>query len=197
MIKTKRQKKNNLRAAKGLTSKASFLRSKAPIPVAPGNNPFKDLPFPSPGDRIKSDDIKNLSQGLKVVYDTYLLSGSLFGRNFKDVKLVLNSQQYKIQQVMSVFGTEIEDLEDESMDNRKVIQILPLELGERNVAVILAEVVDTRRFAPNLLGLNYKEASERLRAVLGDVTFPSTTTATAAQLVGLSLEQAKEKIKIK
>lgn len=161
------------------------------VPGAPGVNPFKDLPFPSPGERIKADDFKKLSQGLQIISDMYTLSSAVFGRNFGEVKLVLTSQQYQIHKVMSVFGTEMENLNDASLDNRKVIQIAPVTLGERRIIVILTEAVETRRFAPNLLGLTYKEASERLRALLGDVTFPSTPM-NVSQLIGLSLKEAKE-----
>ena len=42
--------------------------------VSLGGNPLLDLPFPSPGDRIKSDDIKKLSRSLTVIYDAYRLS---------------------------------------------------------------------------------------------------------------------------
>jgi len=161
------------------------------VPTAPSANPFKDLPFPQPGERIKSDDFKKFSQSLKIIYDTYWLSSALFGKNFKEAKLAITSQQYEIQQVMSVFGIQIDNLADESLDNRKIIQIVPVELGERKVSVILTEAVDTRRFAPNLLGLNYKDASEKLRSVFGDVTFPSTQS-TISQIVGLSLTEAKK-----
>ncbi len=156
-------------------------------------NPFQDLPSPSPGDRIKADDFKKLSQSLKVIYDVFSLSSSLFGSEFGEVKVALVSQQYKISKVMSVFGTEIDNMDDESLDNRKVIQIVPVELGERQVVVVVTEAVETRRFAPNLLGLTYREASERLRYVLGDVTFPSISV-NASQLVGISLAEARETI---
>jgi len=163
----------------------------AVVPAAPGSNPLKDLPFPAPGDRIKADDFKKLSQSLRIIYEAYLLSGSLFGRSFAEAKLALASQQYQVSRVMSVFGSEIESPNDASLDARKVIQVVPLELGERSVAVILTEAVETRRFTPNLMGLTYREASERLQAMLGDLTFPSTTM-TASQLVGLSLAEAKQ-----
>jgi hypothetical protein len=161
------------------------------VPTAPGDNPFKDLPFPSPGDRIKADDFKKLSQALKAIYDASLLCGALFGRNFGEVKLALASQGYMVQRVMSVFGAEVDNLGDASLDARKVIQVVPLELGERRVALILTEAVETRRLAPNLVGLTYNDASQRLRDTLGDMTFPSTTMA-VPQLVGLSLAEAEQ-----
>ncbi len=164
----------------------------APAPMA-GPSPFEELPFPSPGDRIRADDFKKLSLGLRIIYDAYLLSSALFGRNFSEAKLVLAAQQYQVSRVMSVFGTEISDPADTSLDNRKVIQVAPVALGERRVTVVLTEAVDTRRFAPNLLGLTYRDASERLRALLGDVSLPGTPPS-AWQLVGLSLADAKQLI---
>ncbi len=167
--------------------------SSASIPGAPVSNPFNDLSFPSPGDRIKADDFKKLSQSLQVIYDTYALSGTLFGRNFGEVKLVLASQQYEIQRAMSVFGTEIDNLADAALDNRKVIQVVPAVLGEREVMVVLTEAVETRRFAPNLIGLTYQEASEKIRALLGDI--PSAgVQLNAPQLIGLSLEEAQDSL---
>lgn len=154
-------------------------------------NPFDGLPFPSPGDRIKADDFKKLSQSLRIVHDMSLLSSSLFGRNFSEARLALASQQYEIYKVMSVFGTEIDNPDDASLDDRKVIQVFPVVMGERRLIVVLTEKVETRRFAPNLLGLTYREASERLRAVVGEVTFPGAPVS-ASQLVGLSLAEAKE-----
>jgi hypothetical protein len=164
------------------------------LPTAPGNNPFPKLSFPSPGDPIRADDFKRLSQSLRIIYDVFALSSALQGQEFGVAKLALTSQQYEIKRVMSVFGTEIEDSNDSSLDNRKVIQVMPLELGDRSVAVILTEAVETRRFAPNLMGLTYSEASERLRSVLGDVTFPSKPM-NAPELTGLTVAQASKELK--
>jgi hypothetical protein len=161
------------------------------LPAPSGDNPFASLPFRSPGDRIKADDFNALSKGLKVIFDTYVLSASLFGVAFGQAKLALSSEQYQVQRVMTVFGAEIEDISDSSLDNRKVIQVVPAVLGERQVMVVVAEAVETRRFAPNLMGLTYSEASERLQGILGEVTFPSTPV-NASQLVGLSLSEAKQ-----
>lgn len=160
------------------------------VPPAPAENSFSNLPFPSPGDRIKADDFKRLSQSLMVIRDALLLSASLLGRSFAEAKQALVSQQYEIQRVMSVFGNELAQLNDPSLDGRKVIQVVPLELGTKAVAVVLTEAVETRRSVPNLLNLTYQEASERLQGVLGDVSVPSDPM-TASQLVGLSLAQAK------
>jgi hypothetical protein len=161
------------------------------VPSAPTSNPFEVLPFPNPGDRIRADDFNTLSKSLRIIYDVYVLSGSLFAVTFAQAKLLLASQQYEIQRVMTVFGTEIDNLTDTSLDNRKVVQVIPTVLGERRLMVVVTEAVETRRFAPNLMGLTYQAASERLRAVLGEITFPTTPT-NATQLVGLSLKEAKQ-----
>jgi hypothetical protein len=160
------------------------------VPAAPADNPLASLPFPSPGDRIKADDFKKLSQSLMVVRDAWQLSGSLLGRTFSEAKQALTAQQYLIQRVMSVFGNEVANLADPSLDGRKVIQVVPIELGGKSVAVVVTEAVETRRTVPNLLNLTYAEASERLHGVLGDITVASSSVSTE-QLVGLSLEQAK------
>jgi hypothetical protein len=160
------------------------------VPPAPAENTFDSLPFPSPGDRIKAEDFKRLSQSLMLIHDALMLSASLLGRTFAEAKQALVSQQYEIQRVMSVFGNEVAQLEDASLDGRKVIQVIPLELGTKGVAVVLTEAVETRRSVPNLLNLTYSEASERLHGILGDVSVPSNPM-TAQQLVGLSLDQAK------
>jgi hypothetical protein len=161
------------------------------VPSAPTSDPFEVLPFPNPGDRIRADDFKALSQSLLLIRDVFSLSGALFGQNFGQAKLLLAAQHYEIRRVMTVFGAEIEQENDTSLDNRKVMQVLPIQLGTSQVAIIVTEAVETRRFAPNLLGLTYGEASERLRSILGDVTFPSMST-NATQPVGLTLAQAQE-----
>jgi len=166
----------------------------APIPVvvppAPGSNPFDHLPFPSPGERIKADDFKALSQALKIIADMAALTASLFGHTFGEVKLAVTTQGYQIARVMSVFGAEIEHLDDASLDSRKVIQVLPTELGTRAVILVVTEAVDTRKFAPNLIGLTYSEAQDRIRAIVGEV--PQTgAPLNALSLVGLTLAQAQ------
>lgn len=160
------------------------------VPPAPAENPFASLPFPSPGDRIKAEDFKRLSQSLMLIHDALMLSASLLGRTFGEAKQALVSQQYEIQQVMSVFGTELAQLGDASLDGRKVIQVIPLELGTKDVAVVLTEAVETRRTVPNLRNLTYREASERLQGVLGDVSVASSSMS-APPLVGHSLGDAK------
>ena len=163
-----------------------------PTPVAAlQGNPLASLPFPNPGDRIRADDFRALSQSLLVIRDAFALSGGLFGQTFAQARSVLAAGNYLIVEVMTVFGTIFENLDDPSLDSRKVIQVLPLNLGEPEVVVVLTEAVETRRFAPNLIGLTHKEASERLRNILGDITFPGVSRS-AGQLVGLSLADAQK-----
>ncbi len=161
------------------------------VPAAPPANPFDDLAFPDPGDRIRSDDFKALSRSLAVIRDAFALSGSLLGQSFGDAKRILAGQQYVIQRVMTVFGTEIARLDDPALDQRQVIQVLPLELGEPQVAVIVTEAVDSQRVMPNLLGMSYNDAQAELRKVLAGATLPTTAVA-APDLVGRSLAEAEE-----
>lgn len=159
----------------------------------PSENAFADLPFPNPGDRIRAEDFRALSSGLLMVRDALALSGALFGQPLSQARAVLTAQQKTISRVMTVFGTEIENLDDASLDNRKVIHVLPVNLGEPGVVVVVTESVETRRFAPNLMGLTYREASERLRNIMGDVTFPSGPM-NVSQLVGKTLAQAQDEL---
>jgi hypothetical protein len=162
------------------------------VPAAPaGTNPFDAVPFPSPGDRIKADDFKMLSRSLCLIYDTYALSSALSGRSFGEVKLALAAQRYQVLRAMSVFGAAVDDPNDVSLDQRRVLQIVPAVLGEPRVLVLLSEAVDTRRFAPNLIGLTYREAAERLRTLFGDAA-PGSRPVSTPQLVGLTLGQARE-----
>ena len=161
------------------------------VPVAPGSNPFPGLPFPSPGDRIKADDFKALSQALTIIADMTILSGSLCGHPFGAAKMALVSQGYQIVRVISVFGAELDNLGDASLDSRKVIQVLPVMLGERQLVVVVTEAVDTRRFVPNLLGLTYQEAQERLRVLVGDMA-QAGAPPIAPPLIGITLDQAQQ-----
>jgi len=163
----------------------------SPVPPAPVINPFASLPFRSPGDRIKADDFNALAKGLQIIGDAFVLSGALFGAPFGQAKLLLAAQQYQITRVVSVFGVELDTLDDTSLDTRKVIQAVPAVLGEKRLMVVVTEAVETRRFAPNLLGLTYREAFERQRAVMGEGTFPSMPV-TAKSLVSQSLKDAAQ-----
>jgi hypothetical protein len=162
------------------------------VPAAPGaDSPLAALPFPSPGDRIKADDFKTLSRSLRLVQDAYALSSALSGRSFGEAKLALAAQQYQVLRAMSVFGAAVDDPSDTSLDQRRVLQVVPVTLGAPQVLVLVTEAVDTRRFAPNLIGLTYREAAERLRALFGDADRGSGPISTP-QLVGLTLAQARE-----
>jgi hypothetical protein len=160
------------------------------VPTAPADNPFDSLPYPAAGDRIKADDFKKLSQALDIIADMTALSGSLFGRSFGEVKQALASQGYAIARVMSVFGAEIADLNDASLDGRKVIQVVPVALGVPQLMVVVTEAVDTRRFMPNLIGLTYAEAQERIRSLVGDVPLGGPPPS-APSLVGLTLNDVQ------
>src|SRR5689334_14874503 len=100
-----------------------------PVPPAPVESPFDKLPFPSPGDRIKADDFKALSHSLKLLYDLVVLSSTLFGQSYGDARLMLASRGYQIARVITVFGNEITNLGDTSLDARKVLQVIPAAPG--------------------------------------------------------------------
>ena len=165
-------------------------------PQAPARDPFQTLPFPNPGDRIRADDFKTLSRSIQVVSDAFALTGSLFGRSLAQATAVLEANKYKISRVMTVFGAELAKTDDPSADNRKVIQVMPVELGGSSVVVVVTEAVETRRFAPNLIGLTYEDASEKLRNIMGDMSFPSVAV-NASDLVGMTLSQAQAEIRSK
>jgi hypothetical protein len=165
-----------------------------PAPVVPGppaDSPFAHLPFPSPGDRIKADDFKALSQSLNILYNMTVASASLFGYTFGEAKAALASQRYLIQRVLTVFGNEITNIADTSLDSRKVIQVIPAAPGDARVLVVVTEAVDTRRFAPNLMGLTYRDAAGKIQALLADVTV-SGAPPSVPQLTGLTLSNAEQ-----
>ncbi len=160
------------------------------VPAPPAGSPFASLPFPSPGDRIKADDFKALSQSLNIVYNMVVLSASLFGYTFADAKAALAGQRYIIQRVMTVFGNELTNPGDASFDNRKVIQVISVAPGDPRVMIVVTEAVDTRRFAPNLVGLTYRDAASRIQTLLADVTITGAPPS-APQLTGITLTQAE------
>jgi hypothetical protein len=164
----------------------------APVVPAPApDSPFAHLPFPSPGDRIKADDFKALSQSLNIIYNMVVLSGSLFGFTFAEAKAALTAQRYSIQRVMTVFGNELTNLADTSLDSRKVVQVVPVAPGDPRVMVVVTEAVDTRRIAPNLVGLTYRDAASRIQTLLADVTITGNPPS-APQLTGLTLTGAQQ-----
>lgn len=166
----------------GAARAAPRLRGRSPMAVAlarrivapnvSDTNPLDELPFPNPGDRIRADDFKKISQSLLLVRNAFRLSATVFGQPFDQAKLALEAQQYRIVNVITVFGTEIENLDDPSLENRKAIQVMPADLGEPEIVIVVTESVETRRFTPNLIGLNQQDASDRLRNILGDISFP-------------------------
>lgn len=161
------------------------------IPSPPAGSPFASLPFPNPGDRIKADDFKALSQSLNILYGVGVLSASLFGVSFADAKAALAGQRYSIERVMTVFGSELANPTDTSFDSRKVIQVIPAAPGDPRVCVVVTESVDTRRFAPNLIGLTYRDAQSKIQTLLADVTITGAPP-TAPQLTGLTLTAAEQ-----
>ena len=161
------------------------------VPAPPTDSPFAHLPFPSPGDRIKADDFKALSQSLNILYNMVVLSASLFGTTFAEAKAALGGQRYSVQRVMTVFGNEITNLSDTSLDSRKVIQVVPAAPGSPQVLVVVTEAVDTRRFAPNLVGLTYRDAASRIQTLLADIPITGAPPA-APQLSGLTLTDAQQ-----
>jgi hypothetical protein len=157
------------------------------LPAAPPTNPFELLPMPSAGDRIRSEDFRALSTALRLVYDASVLSAGLFGRSFAEAKLLLAAQQYEIARVITVLGTELTAIEDNSLDDRRVVQVMPTALGENGILVVLTEAVDQRRFVPDLTTApTYRDAVALLRDRVG--TGPvSAVPVVAPNLVGLSL----------
>jgi hypothetical protein len=172
----------------------------APVPVvpaAPSANPFPNLPFPAPGDRIKADDFKTLSQSLRIIADMSQLSAQLTGRTLGEAKGALVGQGYEVARVISVFGNEPGSPTDASFDGRRVLQVLPAPLGEKQVQVVVTEVVETRRFAPNFTAggvhYTYRQAVETMRSVLGDAAL-SGLPMDAPNLVDRTLAQAAREL---
>lgn len=161
------------------------------VPPAPTANPFDNLPYPSPGDRIKADDFKTLSQALADVANMSKVSGSLLGHTFAEARNALVSNGYQLARVMTVFGTEIDNLGDTTLDARKVVQVVSTGLGGPGVAVVVTEAVDDRRFVPNLAGLTFPQAQERIQALVGQLP-PGGAPPAAPSLVGMTLADASK-----
>jgi hypothetical protein len=158
--------------------------------VAPptSDNPFNELPYPSPGDRIKAEDFRRLSQSLAVLQQMTVLSAALFGHTLGEARLALAAQQFVVERVLTVFGREVPG-GDASLDSRTIVQVMPVALGERGLLVVVAEAVETRRLAPNLIGRTYGEARDLLRATVGDAGGPAP--APVGSLVNLTLGEAQ------
>jgi hypothetical protein len=162
------------------------------VPAAPSANPFPNLPFPAPGDRIKADDFKTLSQSLRIIADMSVLSAQLVGRTLGEAKGALTGQGYQVARVISVFGSEPAGPTDASFDGRRVLHVLPAPLGEKQVHILVTEVVETRRFAPNFttggVHYTYRQAVETMRTVLGDAAL-SGLPMDAPNLIDRTLAQ--------
>lgn len=137
------------------------------VPDAPSTNPFDMLPYPSPGDRIEADHFKVLSQSLDLIQRATLLASAVFGKPYGIIKTVLAAEGYQISSVFSVHGQELMNENDNSLDDRVVLQVRPVELGEPDVIVVLSEVVEHPRVMPNLMGMTYTAAQNALRQTLG------------------------------
>jgi hypothetical protein len=163
-------------------------------PAAPAEDPFGALPMPQPGDRIRAEDFRRLSQSLRVIADAYALAGAAFGYPFGQVKLALRAQGYEITRVVSVHGVELAVADDPSLDARKVLQVAPLVLGLAQVGVVVTEVAEVRqRQMPNLIGLSYRDAGARVREQLGDA-LAGAGPMTVPNLVGSSLSAAQRSV---
>jgi hypothetical protein len=173
----------------------------APAPAPPAlrlpepspENVFMNLPFPSPGDRIRADDFKTLAQALRAIYDAHVLAGALCGVTFAEARTALATHRYQIVRVMTVFGNVLGSPDDPSFDAARVLQVWPAVLGDRNVTVIVSEAIETRRFAPNLVGLNYAQAMDQLRTVIGSAAMTGAPV-TAPDLNGRTLAEASQAI---
>jgi hypothetical protein len=108
------------------------------------------------------------------------------------VKLALAAQQYEIARVVTVSGVEASPA-DAALDNRKVLHVAPVVLGERRVAVVVTEATETRRYMPDLRGLTYRQAAERIQAELGDLTVGGAPIVTPP-LQGLTLTEAARRM---
>lgn len=183
-----------VRAANGEANGGAATVTLAPTPPTPitATGAFPELPFPSPGERIKSDDFKKLSQALTVIASTYALSGALFGRTLGEVKPALASQGYQIERVMSIFGAEA-GAADMTLDTRRILHVSPTALGVSKLLIVVSEAVDTRRFAPNLIGMSYKQALEQMRTIVGDAALSAGPIA-STRLLDLTLGQAAQAI---
>ena len=159
------------------------------LPAVPDENPFNHLPRPSPGDRIRADDFRQLSSCLELVHDSALLSAAVFGFTLAEARSFITSQGRAIAGVLSVFGAVLNDGSDPSLDQRRVVQVLPVVLGEPEVHVVVTEAVETRRLTPTLAGLSYRTAVDQVRGSLGQGTVPAVAMR-APSLVDLSLAAA-------
>jgi len=156
------------------------------LPRVPDDNPFNHLPFPTPGERIRSDDFRQLSLCLQLVQATSQLAAALFGQTLAAARPFLQAQGRVLARVMTVFGTVLDDPNDTRLDDRRIMQVLPVVIGEPEVQVIVSEAVETRRLSPSLMGLKYADAASALSASIGQ-GITAATPVRAPSLVGHTL----------
>ncbi|MGQ0641888.1 MAG: hypothetical protein ACT4P6_14150 [Gemmatimonadaceae bacterium] len=159
------------------------------LPRVPDENPFNHLPFPTPGERIRSDDFRQLSLCLQLIQATTQLSAALFGHTLSAARPFLAAQGRVLARTMTVFGTVLDDPNDTSLDDRRIMQVLPVIIGEPEVQVIVSEAVETRRLSPSLLGLRYNAAASALSTSVGQGTVPATPVR-APELMGRTLGES-------
>jgi hypothetical protein len=159
----------------------------APLPEATNETIFDKLPFPQAGERIRAEDFRALSQALTVIADSVALASALLGQTYGQARMALTARKYVVERVLTIFGAELTDPNSASLDDRTVLAVAPVKLGDLRVNVVLSEAVDTRRMVPNLLGLTYAEANERMRLLAGDA---AGGPIPAPQMVGLTLDEA-------
>jgi hypothetical protein len=146
------------------------------LPPVPDENPFNHLPFPAPGDRIRADDFRQLSLCLQLLQASTQLSAALFGQSVAAARPFLAAQGRVLSRIMSVFGTVLEDASDVSFDQRIIMMVLPVVIGEPEVQVIVSEEIETRRLSPSLVGFNYEAAANALRSSVGQGTIAASPT---------------------
>jgi hypothetical protein len=146
------------------------------LPPVPDDNPFNHLPFPAPGDRIRAEDFRQLSLCLQLVQATSLLSAALFGQTLSAARPFLAAQGRTLTRIMTVFGTVLDDPNNTSLDQRPIIQVLPVIIGEPEVQVIVSEAVETRRLSPSLVGFNYETAARTLSSSIGQGAIAAAPT---------------------
>jgi hypothetical protein len=161
-------------------------------PQAPAADPFAELPFPSPGDRIKAEDFRRLSQGLRTIADAYALAGAAFGQPLGAVRTALAAQGYEVARVVASGGAELA-AGDTSLDARKVLHVAPLALGQRRVGVVVAEPAEARRQMPNVVGMTYRQAQALIQQQLGDLAAQGGPV-TVPTLTGRTLSEAQRAV---
>jgi hypothetical protein len=170
----------------------SGLPAEAP-PQAPRTNPFADLPYRSPGDRILADDFNRLSQALDQLAQAFRLSSALFGARLGDARPVLEGNGYRVRRAVSVFGNLLQDVQEESAADRLVVSVSLVALGGVEVDLVLSERVEGRRFVPELRGRTYAQARDAIRNLLADGPVPAPP-GPAPALVGSSLSDARNQL---